>query len=402
MKSCAIICEYNPLHIGHIFHIKNTKEIIKPDILIAILSGNFTQRGSLSILDKYTKSKICLKNGFDLVIEIPPQFAISSAEHFAFGSTSLINNLSIDYISFGSELGEIINLEKIAKILKDEPIEYKEYLKSFLNQGLPYHLCRKNALNQYLKANKMHIDLDILNTSNNILSIEYLKNLLKLNSKTKPFTIKRKGSSYNSLDIKNEFPSATSIRNHLNLNKDIIEIEKTMAKDSFDDLKSFYNKYNYFIKDELIYPYIKYKLLTMENNLMLLPDCNEGIHNKILNGILNSNSLDELILLSKSKRYTYTRLSRIIFQYFIGFESFPIKSMLKEEVTCAKILGFNDKGKYFLNKKKKESNVDLYSSINKNEKSNSKLLNVLCTKAYSVINKDVNPFEDYLSHPIII
>ncbi|MCL2323528.1 MAG: nucleotidyltransferase [Oscillospiraceae bacterium] len=394
MNSCAIICEYNPMHLGHIYHIKKTLDDLRPDILIAIMSGNFIQRGGLSILDKYKRAKICLENGFDLVIELPPQFAISSAEHFAFGAISLINNLSIDYVSFGSECGELDPLIKMAKFLKDEPLEYRQYLKSFLNEGLPYHTCRKNALAKYLNSD----DINLLNTSNNILSIEYLKNLLKLNSNTKPYTIKRKGASYTSLDLKEEFPSASSIRNHLNLNKDIFEIKNAMTQNSFNSLLNFYNEYHYFIKNELIFPYLKYKSLTLENKLMLLPDCSEGIHNKILKSIIKSNSLEESILEAKSKRYTYTRISRLLSQYFIGFENFPIKDMLNEEVTCAKILGFNDRGKYFLNKNR--SNI-LYSSINKNEHSKEKLLNVQCTKAYSMINKDVDPFEDYLKHPII-
>jgi len=391
MNSCAIICEYNPLHKGHIFHINKTSESLKPDVLIAIISGNFTQRGSLSIIDRYARARCCLKNGFDLVIELPSQFAISSAESFAFGAISLIKNLSVDYISFGSECGEIEPLLKIAEILTDEPLEFKKYLKFFLNEGLPYHLCRKNALSKYIEANNLKINLEILNTSNNILSIEYLKNLLRTNSKTKPYTIKREIS----------YHSSSTIRNHLNLNKDLDEIEKNISLDSFKFLHSFYQKYNYYISDEMIFPYLKYKLLTSTNKLNYLPDCSEGIHNKILDSVLKSDSLNNSLHLSKSKRYTYTRLSRIALQYFIGFEEFRVREMLKEEVREAKILGFNDKGKYFLNKNKKESDVNLYGSINKNESSNQKLLSVLCTKAYSLINKNVDPLQDYLEHPII-
>ena len=391
MNSCAIICEYNPLHKGHIFHISNTLENLKPDVLIAIISGNFTQRGSLSIIDRYAKAHYCLKNGFDLVLELPSQFATSSAENFAFGAISLIKNLLIDHVSFGSECGEIEPLLKIAEILTDEPLEFKTYLRLFLDEGLPYHLCRKNALSKYIEANNLKINLDILNTSNNILSIEYLKNLLRTNSKAKPYTIKRETSYY----------SSSTIRNHLNLDKNLDELEKNIPTDSFKALHHFYKKYDYFISDELIFPYLKYKLLTLSNKLNDLPDCTEGMHNKIPDSVLKSDSLDSSLHLSKSKRYTYTRLSRIALQYFIGFEYFPIKEMLKKEVREAKILGFNDKGKYFLNKKKKECDVNLYDSINKNENSTQKLLSVLCTKAYSLINKDVDPIEDYLKHPII-
>ena len=146
MNLCGIIAEYNPMHLGHVYHIEETKKKTNCDGIVCILSGNFVQRGLPSILDKWTRAKIAIESGVDLVIELPAVFAVSSAEHFAFGGVSLLNSLNIiDYISFGSEEGNLLLIDKISDLLINEPLEYKNLLKENLNSGLSYPVARMEA-----------------------------------------------------------------------------------------------------------------------------------------------------------------------------------------------------------------------------------------------------------------
>ena len=212
----GIITEYNPFHKGHEYHLQNAKSDTNANGIVCVMSGNFMQRGIPAIIDKWKRTEMAIKNGVDLVLELPTVYSLSSAEYFAFGSVSLLNSLGIvDNLYFGSEEGSISILESISKTLVNEPLVYKNFLKSNLNLGLPFHLSRANALNEYLNSNDV---LNVLCNSNNILGIEYIKALLKLQSQITPRTLKRKGASYNDSDLSSSYPSATSIRKHLKEN----------------------------------------------------------------------------------------------------------------------------------------------------------------------------------------
>ena len=147
LKTIGIICEYNPFHNGHIYHIKRIKEMFPESTLIAVMSGNFTQRGSTSIIDKWSKAKSAIECGIDLVIELPVLYSISSAENFAEGAVKIIDSLKVvDYISFGAETADINSLSTIADILSEEPREYKNLLSNELKKGLSYPKARENVV----------------------------------------------------------------------------------------------------------------------------------------------------------------------------------------------------------------------------------------------------------------
>ena len=154
MNISAIISEYNPIHNGHIYHINNTIKKAKSDGIICVMSGNFVQRGEPSIIDKWNRAKMALLNGIDLVLELPAIYAVSSAEFFAFGAVSLLNNLNVvSNLSFGSEDGNIKSLYRLAKFLTDETDDYKALLKSYINLGLPYYVARNKAVHELLGEN---------------------------------------------------------------------------------------------------------------------------------------------------------------------------------------------------------------------------------------------------------
>jgi Predicted nucleotidyltransferase len=395
----GIITEYNPFHKGHEYHLKNAKSDTNADGIICVMSGNFMQRGIPGILDKWKRAEMALQNGVDLVLELPVVYALSSAEHFAFGSVSLLNSLGIvDNLYFGSEEGRIDILHSISSTLVNEPLEYKRLLKNHLDSGLPFHSSRANALNEYLNSSDV---LNVLANSNNILGIEYIKALIRLQSKIIPKTLKREGSSYNDMNLSYAYSSATSIRNHLKENS-LKELINILPKASYDILCELSNENYPFIFEEDMFKYIKYKLLTNENSLIKLPDISEGLENKILKEIINADSLNELILSSKSKRYTYTRINRILTQSFLNLEDFDLLKLCKMPTPYARVLGFNSNGRAMLKEIKSKGSINLITKVPRNKLSDHMKIDILGTKAYSLLNPKINPMDDYLKGPVIV
>lgn len=406
MNISGIIVEYNPLHNGHLYHINKTKELTNCDGLICVMSGNFAQRGIPSSIDKWTKTKMALDNGVDLVIELPTIYSVSSAEFFSYGSVSLLNSLGIvNNICFGSEHGDINDIYNIANILLQEPIEFKSLLKTYLSKGIVYPQARANALYDYLIYSNMDISnllLDkFLNSSNNILGIEYCKSLIKLNSSIKPFTLKREGASYNSNLLHNEYSSATAIRKYVKENGSLSKLKGHVPNSVLTELINLYSKNYEFTFEDSMFPYIKYKSLTSKNSLTNLPDVSEGLDNKIIKSLQNNSSYSSAIEAMKSKRYTYTRLSRILCQYFIGFDNFESGQLRSMSCPYAKILGFNSTGKSILKSMKSNSSIPLYTKTPK-ECTDTLKLDIQATRAYSIINHSISHNSDYLISPIII
>ncbi|GCD09520.1 nucleotidyltransferase [Clostridium tagluense] len=406
MNISGIIVEYNPLHNGHVYHINKTKEITNCDALICVMSGNFAQRGIPSTIDKWTKTRMALNNGVDLVIELPAIYSVSSADFFSYGSVSLLNSLGIvDNICFGSEQGNIKDIYDISNILLKEPIEFKSLLKTYLSKGIVYPRARSNALYDYLINSKNDISKllleDFLKSPNNILGIEYCKSLIKLNSSIKPYTLKREGASYNSNMLHNEFSSATAIRKFIKENGSLGELEGHVPNSVLAEILNLYsNNYGFTFEDSM-FPYIKHKSATSKNSLVNLPDVSEGIDNKIIKSLQNNLNYGGALEDIKSKRYTYTRISRILCQYFIGFDSFDSKKLRAMACPYARVLGFNSKGKSILKSIKSNSSIPLYTKLPKDQ-NDTLQLDIQSTRAYSIINSSINPNSDYLISPIIV
>lgn len=399
MNLTGIITEYNPFHLGHKYHLEKAIEDTNADGIVSVMSGNFMQRGNPAIIDKYNRAKMAVLNGVDLVLELPLVYSLSSAENFAYGGVKLLNSLNcIDNIYFGSESGEIEDLISIAQILKDEPKNYKDRLKIELDKGLPFHTARLNALNSLLLSSNIS---EILSSSNNILAIEYIKALLKLDSDIKPFTLKREGSNYNDISLSKTFSSATSIRETLKDNFDVNIIKNSIPAESLKVITELNEKNYNFVFEESLFPFLKYKLLTNAESIKSIADVSEGLDNKILKEIINCNSLKELILKSKSKRYTYTRISRILSKVFIGFENFPIEAIQTSDITYIRPLAFNKKGAKILKSIKENSEINILTKIPRHISNNMLQLDLQGTKAYSLLNNSISPMEDYFKTPYI-
>lgn len=406
MKISGIIVEYNPLHNGHLFHINKTKELTNSDLIIAVMSGNFNQRGIPSVVDKWKKTSMALNNGVDIVLELPAIYSLSSAEFFSNGSVSLLNSLGIvDSICFGSEAGDVNFLKEVSHLLVEEPPLFKSLLKEELDEGLPFPKARSSALIHYLEGKNYYNEKDLvdnLNSSNNILGIEYLKSLKKLHSNIVPYTIKREGGAYNSTNLNNIFSSATSIRKTLKSNALIEELVSHVPPSVYENMIELKNLNYNFPFDYMMFPYIKYKAMTSKKNYFeLIPDSSEGLHNKILTTLKDAKDYEHCIEMIKSKRYTYTRISRILCQYFLGFYEYNTIEMRKAPCPYARILGFTKNGATALKSMKSNSSIPIYSKLPK-DISPTLSLDLQCTSGYSILNPSISAKEDYLQSPIIL
>ena len=360
----AIIGEYNPFHNGHAYHIQKTKEMTNADYVIAIISGSFVQRGNVSLIDKWSKADMALLNGVDLVIELPTVYSISSAENFAYGAIKILNSLKIvDTLSFGSEFCDFEVLEKIADVLVNEPPEFKTLLEHELSKGVSFPKARENALLMYL--NDIRKYANILSSPNNILAIEYLKALKKTKSKIKPLAVQRINVGYNDLEIKNNFASATAIRKKI-IDNTPAGISKLMPSSSY---KILYNniKKGHYIKDITAFEKeILYSLRRMyTDEIAELPDVVEGLENSIQDAADSCNTLAEFMNIVKSKRYTSTRIQRILLYALLGITKEDMKDSYKTN-PYVRILGMNNKGKELLsNISRSNPKLNVITSVKK-------------------------------------
>ncbi len=361
-KILGIISEYNPFHLGHLYHLQKSQEIVNPDYTIAIMSGNFIERGDTAIVDKWARAEMALNNGIDLVVELPLVYSISSAENFAMGSIKILDSLNMDTtLSFGSECGDISILSDIAQVLAKEPSEYLSILNHELALGISFPKAREHAVLMYL--NDIRKYANVLSESNNILGIEYLKAIQKQKAKIKAVTIKRIGSKYNSTHLEDSFPSATAIRQGI-INSE--NIEKYMPETSYKILKDKISK-NEFVKGISIFEQaILYRLRTMSiEDILNLPDVSEGLENKIKKASNSCNNLANLTSLVKSKRYTMTRINRILLYALLNITKKDIEDSYKVS-PYLRILGVNQKGKELLSKiSKSNKKTDIITSPKK-------------------------------------
>ena len=339
----GIIAEYNPFHNGHLYHIAKTKQETNAQYIIAVISGNFVQRGNTSLINKWTKARMALLNGVDLVIELPTVYSISSAENFAEGAIKIFNSLGVvDTISFGMETSDISTLNNIANVLYSEPKEYITMLAHELKKGNSFPKARENALMMYLNDIKRYAN--VLSGANNILGIEYLKAMKKTKSTITPIGIKREKVLYHDKYIVDEFASATAIRKML-MTKELNDIRKVMPRNSYLLLGEELKKGHYVIELSRFEKEIIYQLRKMTvEEIAKLPDVTEGLENSIKNAADSCNTIEELINMVKTKRFTQTRIQRILLYALLEIDKKQMETSRKI-TPYVRVLGFNNKGK---------------------------------------------------------
>lgn len=346
-KVLGVIAEYNPFHNGHLYHINESKKAVNANYTVAIISGNFVQRGDTSLIDKWSKAEMAIQNGIDLVIELPLIYSISSAENFAEGAIKILNSLNIvDYLSFGSELCDVNVLNDFAEVLYHEPKEFVSILNHELSKGISFPKARENALLIYL--NDIRKYANILSSPNNILAIEYLKALKKYKSSIVPLSISRTKVDYNSTEIIDGFASATAIRK-IAMTNDVWSLRRAMPKSSFDIMYECLRSGKTVPSLSKFEREIIYNLRRMSvDEIADLQDVAEGLEYSIKNAANSCNTIDELISIVKSKRYTITRIQRILLYSLLGITKKDMQNSKKVSSPYIRVLGFNEKGKDLL------------------------------------------------------
>lgn len=345
-KVLGIVAEYNPFHNGHFYHMQESKKITEADSCICVISGNFTQRGEPSIVNKWAKTYMALCCGADLVIELPTIYSISSAENFASGAIKIFDSLKIvTDISFGAECNDLATLNNIANVFYSEPANYKTILNHELKRGLSYPMARENAVLMYLNDIKRYAN--VLSNSNNILAIEYLKALKQQKSMIQPNIVPRKNVYYNDQKIVDDFASATAIRK-LMLNREYAEVRKVVPRSTYQIIGEEYKKNHIILGIKKYEKEIIYALRVMPiEEIQNLPDVNEGLEFAIKKVASETNNIEELIEKVKSKRYTQTRIQRILLYVLLGITKKDMEDS-KKMVPYVRVLGFNSRGKILI------------------------------------------------------
>ena len=369
-KVLGIVAEYNPFHNGHLYHLEKAKKETGSNYTVAIMSGNFTQRGSTALIDKWSKAEAAIHSGIDLVIELPVLYATSSAENFAEGAVKILDSLSVvDYISFGSETADMEVLDKCADVLFHEPKQYKNLLSHELSKGISFPKARENALMMYL--NNIRKFANVLSSPNNILGIEYLKALKKLKSNIEPHTIPRYEVGYHDSNYTETTASSTAIRNMIK-NNGFNALANLMPASSYSVLMKNI-KAGHVVSDLSVFEKeIIYTLRRMKTSeIASLPDVSEGLEFAIKNAADSCNTMTEFLNIIKTKRYTTTRLQRILVYALLGITKKDMV-MSKKTQPYVRVLGLNKRGKFLISEiAKANPKLEIITSIKRFTNSNS-------------------------------
>jgi len=399
MKNIGIIAEYNPFHNGHLYQIKKIKEEFPNSTITVVMSPYFVQRGEPSILDKFERTNIILEHEVDLVIELPTIYSLQSAENFGYGGVSILNSLGyIDFLSFGVEAK---NFEKIIEYV-DVQLKYSKEIEEYtlikLKEGLNFAKAKNESTKKIYKDLNIYYDDDIIK-SNNILAIEYLKSLKILDSKLKCFPILRDMSDHADENINyNNITSATSIRKFVKNNSNLNKIKTVIPYDTFLSLE----KENKFKNIDDYTEIFKYKLLIEKKSMENITGYEDGIENLLIKNFKNSLNLQEVIDKSINKRYSKTRLQRLIINYLLNIDNDIIDKSKKLKNDYIRVLGFNNRGKDLLKKVKKETSLDIITNFKQKDKLiNSKLLDIEldASNLYYIKNKEYNI--EYFKNPVV-
>lgn len=376
MKVVGLICEYNPFHYGHLYQINKIKEKYPDSILIAVISSNFTERGEISILNKWDKCDIALDNGIDIVIELPFVYATQSSDIFAKGAVKILEKFQVEALVFGTESDTIEHLKEAADI-QINSIEYDNLVKKYLDEGLNYPTATSKAIKK--------ITGYIVNSPNDLLALSYIKQA-KIDKKNIEFINIKRTNNYHGTTIKDNIASASNIRYLYQNNKNIDDL-LPYSKDKLNKISI--NDY---------YSLLKYKIILNEDDLSKYQTVDEGIENRIKKYIHISNSTEELIKNIKTKRYTYNKISRMLLHILTSFTKEEAKNI---KIDYIRILGFTKKGRTYLNRIKKDIALPIITGYKKNI---SKTLDIefRTLQIYALLLKNNSLIEkEYQNKPII-
>lgn len=355
MKSCGIIVEYNPFHNGHQYHANQARLLSGAEIVIAIMSGNFLQRGEPAILDKWIRTKEALQNGVDLVIELPFAYAVQAADYFAAGGIQLLQALNCDALCFGTDHQGTLSYEAFGQFMKDNQAQIDEMYRSIKNNGQSYPQQMTAVLRQLYPTFPL-----ALSTPNQVLGMSYAKENARYEKPMKLFPLQRQQAGYHDLELYSSIASATAIRKNVFSNK-LDGLSQVLPIETLKDLKA-----QPVVSWENYWPLLQYKLLTSSfSELRQIYQMKEGIEYRLQAAAKAAPSFHAFLESAKTKRYTWTRLQRL--------STYILANVTESEITNVwhssylHVLGFNEIGQQFLKEKKKTATLPIITKIAKRD-----------------------------------
>lgn len=386
----AVICEYNPFHNGHKYLVDTHRQELDSRGVICIMSGSFTQRGAPAVLDKWSRAEMAIKSGCDLVLELPVCFSSQSAERFAKGGVSLADSLGVvDYLSFGSECGDIDKLKRAAQFLDENDEIMKHY-----EEGISYPKARQKMVDE-LADSEMS---EIIKSPNNILGIEYIKALKKLRSNIAPVTLKRKGSEHDAKYIEGNFASASKIREMLKNGENISDLVPDVVFSIIEREKN-----NLVFDSNRLSGVLCYILRTQPPEVLKdIMDMAEGLENRFIEAARTLSDICSISEFVKTKRYTKSRIDRIITNIILGIT----KDMKFDRCEYARVLALNNRGAEILKKINEKSKIPVITKTADNNLSGKAKemfdLDVLSTDIYQMLTNDKRSGRDFIKSPVFV
>lgn len=361
MKSCGIVAEYNPFHNGHQYQIEQVRQTLKPDIVIAVMSGNFLQRGEPAIVDKWTRAEMALAGGVDLVVELPTVFALQPADFFARGSIQTLAALNIDSLSFGVEKGSASDFLTGAQWMVQNEQKIDAAIQDSSGSGLPYAQIMEEVITNLAPHFPLH-----LNSPNNQLGFAYAKEIVRLGltNDIELAPLARKSAGYHDRKVTAEetIASATALRLAIHAGEDVANY---IPKKSYT---SFQKKLSEKVSWEDYFPLLRYQLLVQsEESLREIYQMTEGLENRLRTAANDSANFDDFMANIKTKRYTHTRLQRLLSYVLLQWTNKDVLAALNE-IKAIRVLGFSQKGQAYLSDIKHDLDVPLIVNVNKETK----------------------------------
>ena len=373
MQIIGIVTEYNPFHNGHLYQIQKIKEMYPDSVIIVAMSGNYTMRGEISVLDKWNKTNIAINNGIDIVLEIPFIYSNQSSDIFSYAALKMLNEFKIEKLVFGSETNNI-DLLSLASSVQIDNKKFDSLVKDYMSKG---YNCPSSIGKSIYELTGIKIK-----ESNDILGVSYIKEILKNKYNIKPISIKRT-NNFKTNTKKSNIISAYEIREFLNKNESIKEYVP-------NNVTPYIKKVDY----EKLFNLIKYKVISEKNSLNKYHLIDEGIENRIYEGVIKCDNYDDLVKYISNKRVTINKVNRILINIFVGLTK---EETSNKELSYIKILGLSKNGKKYYSKIKKDTNIKICNKFEKD------IMNteLKASYLYSIITNDKSIFNsEIINHTI--
>lgn len=387
MKSCGVIVEYNPFHNGHRYHIQQARLKSGADVVIAVMSGNFLQRGEPALLDKWARAEMALAAGIDIIVELPVYSSVQAADYFAEGGIALLHALQCDSFCFGSENGEEKDFQQVAKWLIDEKETFDQAFQMVKNSGSSYAAQVEALLKEVYPTLSLN-----LSEPNNALGLSYVKANLAYQKPMEMYTIKREKAGYHETTIQDlEFASATAIRKSLIKKESTVESVMPASSLKLINQEKFVSWENY-------WQLLRYQIMVSTvDDLQQIYQMNEGIEFRLKEKVKEAETFTEFIGLVKNKRYTWTRIQRLCIYILLQLKKTDVEASV-EELKAIRVLGFTEQGRSYLKAKKTKIELPIVTNLNAANK-NFFDLDIRAGFIYQLGNPHISP-QDYRRKPI--